>query len=111
MSTESIWDEIEIGNVPYKEASVNVEDDNYQEISRKEVHEFKKQLIRKFGKKKHAEFLVKKLKQKNGIYYTVVLVYKVNDEDSSKFAFIDVEDNVPDFWDDIAKKNLSSINQ
>lgn len=109
MSVESIWDEIEIGNVPYKEPGVSIDSENYPELSKKEVQEFKRQLIRRFGKRKDAEFLIKKLKQKSGTYYTVVLVYKVNDEASSRFAFLEVEDNVPDFWDDTAKKNLDSV--
>ena len=106
MSVEAIWDEIEIGNAPYKEASTTVDSEDYPEKAKKEVAEFKKQLIRKFGKRKNAEFLIKRIKQKNATYYTVVLVYNVNDNESSNFAFIHVEDNVPDYWDSVAKKNL-----
>ena len=37
------------------------------------------------------------------------MIYKVNDWKSQNFAFLEVEDNIPDFWDDESKKELEKL--
>jgi hypothetical protein len=37
------------------------------------------------------------------------MLYKVTDEESQRFAFLEVEDKIPEYWDEIAKKKLTSI--
>lgn len=104
----TLWDEIDIGTHPYSEKGVSVKDPEYLDKAKREAIVFRRQLIRKFGKRKDAEFLIRKIKQPDNIYYNVVLCYKVNDFDSSRFAFIEVEEKIPDHWDTISKQELES---
>lgn len=106
---EVLWDEIDIGTHPYSETGVATTDPNYLAKAKKEAITFRRQLIRQFGKRDDAEFLVRRIKQPDNIYYNVVLTYQVNNFDSSNFAFIKVEESVPDHWDDIAKKELTEV--
>ena len=106
---EVLWDEIDIGTHPYSEIGVATTDADYLTKAKQEAVAFRRQLIRKFGKREDAEFLVRKIKQPDNIYYNVVLTYQINDFDSSNFAFIQVEESIPDYWDDMAKKELAQV--
>lgn len=107
--SDEMWDEIEIGSVPGLEQGVGNSEKNYNKNAKKEALIFKKQLIRKFGNQEGIEFYIRKIKQSHGIYYNVIMIYKVNDWKSQNFAFLEVEDNIPDFWDDESKKELEKL--
>jgi hypothetical protein len=108
-SSEEIWDELEIGNVPTREVPSDKKNSKYKFKSKIEAKIFKEQLERHFGKKSGIEFYLRKIKQSHGTYYNVIMLYKVNDEECQRFAFLEVEDKIPEYWDEIAKKQLMSI--
>jgi hypothetical protein len=110
LKEEDLWDEIEIGNVPLKESAVSIMEKGYAGKAKKEAFQFKNQLLRKFGKKNGVEFHVRKVKQENGVYFVVVMLYNVRSWEAQQTAFIEVEENIPEYWDEVAKKYFNLTN-
>jgi hypothetical protein len=108
-NTNEIWDELEIGSVPTKEIPTDKNNSKYKFKSKIEAKIFKEQLERHFGKRNGIEFYLRKIKQSHGTYYNVIMLYLVTDEECQRFAFLEVEDKIPEYWDAIAKEKLTSI--
>ena len=76
--------------------------ENYSHMSRIECSVFKDQLERTFPK---CNFGVKSFPHDFGTYREVVVYFDDENEEESENAF-EVESNLPEFWDDVAKKLL-----
>jgi hypothetical protein len=115
---------LEIGSTPYAEECVQVGSDNYYSKSRIECNAFIRQLKRNFTLPENAGFQIKSFPHDFGSYHEVVVKYPdswndcIDDncdvntcENCQKMKLIyDVESNVPEFWDNEAKKELQENN-
>lgn len=105
------WDELEIGSRPCKADPV-AHNFKTSEAAQAEAILFANQLNRIFGVKKNTKFVVKvcKINFNNQISYlaSVFAVYNANDWDANAYVF-HVEDNLPDYWDEISSHDLKSI--
>ena len=93
---------IELGPVPSEEKCAQVGDSNYSEQSIKECRAYKNQLKRRFPL---ADFQIKLFEHDFGYYREVVVYYNDTDYDQEMRA-IEIEDNIPEYWDEEAKKEL-----
>lgn len=99
-------DYLSIGPTPSGEECAQVGSDNYTERARKECKAFKEQLIRTFGEPPFgAGFRIKSNPHDFGSYLDVEVYYEEEIEEAIAYAF-NVENEVPEFWDDEAKKSL-----
>lgn len=95
-----------LGPTPPGEKCAQVGADDYPEKSRIETRAFLNQLIRQFGEPPPgARFTVKSFSHDFGSYREVCVAYDENSETAGDFAF-NVENNLPESWDDAARKEL-----
>jgi len=98
---------MELGPVPCNEECAQVGSDDFYERARKEYSAYKHQLERMFP---NCNFRIKSFPHDFGTYYEVCVVYDENDEKATERA-LEVEGNLPENWDDEAKKELNFLLQ
>lgn len=98
-----------LGPVPYSENCCQVGSENFVYNSTKECTAFINQLKRTLlYSKKYNSFEIKWNNHDFGMYPEVIINFDDENKDSVKFALA-VERNCPEFWDEIAKKELGII--
>lgn len=103
-------EEIFLGPVPALENCAQVGDPGYSEKARAECKAYLNQLKRKFGEPPMGGSLkMISCPHDFGEYYEVVAFYDERFPDSAEWAF-DVEDNLPELWDDEARVELTFLN-
>lgn len=100
-------DYVEIGSVPSGEDCQQVGTDNYDvNEAKRECKIFLNQLRRQLGDEPMtAQLKIAGNPHDFGNYYEVRCVFDDNDEEGMEYAF-KCENEMPEFWDDIAKKEL-----
>lgn len=103
-------DYMEIGSVPASEPCAQVGNDDYTELSRKECHVFKEQLLRIWGEKllPGMYFTIKTFPHDFGSYREVCIVYDDNNEAQCDMA-IEIQNEMPEKWDSEALAELKEI--
>jgi hypothetical protein len=99
---------LHLGSAPVYEDFTKVDDPHFEEKSPKEMAAYKAQLYRMFPEsaERGVWFTIKSGYEKFGVAPEVVVMYNENDSISLSYAnFID--SNLPDKWDEIAKKELA----
>lgn len=107
---------IEIGSSPWGEECAQVGQEDYHEVAHKECMAYKRQLGRilranGFDPDTMPEgfgFVIKGSPHDFGTYYEVVCRFNGDDERSWEILSF-IEDNVPQLWDDVAKKELGRL--
>lgn len=99
-------DYISIGSSPYGEDCAQVGSDYYSIKSRKECAALIGQLRRLFGEEKGTACLaVKSFPHDFGTYHEVICYFNDDDEIGKEYAF-KIENELPEHWDEIAKKEI-----
>ena len=97
-----------LGSAPTDEDCAQVGSDGYWERASIECKVFRKQLRRIFGEEKFPNRLkIKSFPHDFGDYLEVVIYYDDENEESLDWA-LKLEDNLPERWDEEAKKELVS---
>jgi hypothetical protein len=100
-------DYLSIGSVPAGEDCVQVGTKDYCERAKKECRAFAGQLLRRFGEPPTGvSFAVKGFPHDFGTYYEVVVYFDDKIKAAIEYAFR-VENNMPEYWDETAKKELA----
>lgn len=99
-----MFDYFTLGSVPCDEDCSQVGSNDYHEKSRIECQAYKKQLLRLFP---NAYFKIKGFPHDFGTYHEVVVMFTEDDEAEVRQA-IEIEDSLPENWDDEAKKELTA---
>lgn len=99
-------DYVELSCSPIEEDCAQVGSDDYHARARKECQVFKDQLARQFHPLPDGVRLgIKSFPHDFGNYYEVVAYYVEDNEEATDFAW-SMQDNLPEKWDDIARKEL-----
>jgi len=97
-------DYITLGSTPYAEDCAQVGRDDYFERTRKECRAYIGQLERLYPKLEGC-FRVKSFPHDSGTYHEIVVYY--GDPYCTMYEALEVERNLPEYWDEAAKKVLS----
>jgi hypothetical protein len=95
-----------LGSTPAAEECVQVGDDNYYLKTINECKLYIEQLKRQFGDQPGCRFTVKGFLHDFGQYHEVVVYFDDEDEHSVDFVY-NVENNLPEYWDEQSKLSLS----
>jgi len=100
-------DYIELGTTPCGEDCAQVGSEGYYERAMFECKRYIRQLQRMFPIPDDctAHYSIRSFPHDFGTYHEVVIYYDDNDMSSIDYAFI-VEGNLPEQWDDVAKREL-----
>ena len=98
-------DYMELGPTPCDEPCAQVGAYDFESKVRKECRAYKHQLERLFPE---CDFIVKAFSHDFGTYYEVCVVYDTDDRQSAENA-LKVEINLPEKWDEEAKKELECL--
>lgn len=100
-------DYIDIGPVPAYEDCAQVGEPGFRQRASKEMDAYVRQLERQFKKyeDKNIAFRKKWFNHDFGSYGSVVIEFFEDDKDGFDCA-IDIEHNLPEYWDDEALKEL-----
>lgn len=99
-------DYMTLGPVPVDESCAQVGKDDFVEKERKELRAYRHQLERQFpDPPEGVTFGVKHFAHDFGSYGEVVAKYDDDDEKQLEFVY-QIEANLPDKWDDEARKEL-----
>lgn len=105
-----MYEYIELSSSPVKEECAQLGADDYEERSKIECRIYKQQLQRMFPIPAHLEeyvyFAIKKEEHDFGWYREVIIKYDYNNDAAADFAY-NVEENVPEHWDDESKRQLN----
>lgn len=101
-------DSLNLSPTPLSEPCAQLGEPNYSSQSRKECQAFIGQLKRVFGEPPPgAYFKITSNPHDFGTYRDIDIVFNDEDEVASEYAY-QVEANLPEFWDEEAKKELSA---
>lgn len=99
-------DYLELGPVPANEECVQVGEDNYTELGKKECYIHKRQLERQFPSLPgEMRFGVKAFNHDFGGYYDVVIYFRGGIQEEAQMAYRIEREASPD-WDEEASKEL-----
>lgn len=103
---------LDISPVPYDEPCSQVGSPDYYEKMRTESKIFISQLKRRFPLwgEKNIEFVNKSFPHDFGSYNSVCVIFDDQDEEACQYAML-IENECPQNWDEIAKKELADYNQ
>ena len=103
-------DELYLASAPIGEECAQVGSDDYSERSKKECDAFIKQIIREHGAPPNGAFLkIKHCPHDFGTYLDIVVRFNDENEVATEYAY-KVEANLPEYWDEEAKKELNITN-
>ena len=98
-----------LGPSPYEEDCIAVGENDYARRARLECQIYISQLKRMFKNiPQGVRFLILANDHDFGIYYEVVIQYNPNDATSIDFS-LNVEENLPATWDELAKEERSKV--
>lgn len=97
---------LELGPTPSGEPCAQIGRDDATELNLMEVAAFRDQCMRAFPNiPDDARYIKVRGSHDFGTYYELGIKYNEDDEAAVNYAF-EVEANVPEYWDDIAKQEL-----
>jgi len=104
-------DYISLGSSPSDEDCAQVGSDNYRELSRIELQEFKRmmEVINPAPEDCIAYYTVKSFPHDFGSYHELCAVFDDNDDQSIEWAF-NAENITPVQWDNEAKEKIAAYN-
>lgn len=103
--------ELYLSSSPINEDCAQLGSSNYHYRIYLECNEYIKQLKRMFGEPPiGSRFKIKHCPHDFGTYYEVVIYFDESNEEESEYAY-NVESNIPEYWDDIAKENIKQKNE
>lgn len=102
---------IDLGSTPTGENCAQVGQDDYREQTRIEIKAYINQLSRLFTLPEGAKFVSKSNPHDFGTYHEVNIEYPSDWDDEEELderiqKLYDIENDIPEFWDDEAKKSL-----
>ena len=105
-----VMEYMEIGSSPYEEDCAQVGSNGYVERANKELFAYMNQLKRLFpaAESLGIRFRIKWFSHDFGSYGEVVVKYSDANPDDEALALF-LENNTPEFWDDIAKERLGLL--
>lgn len=99
-------DFLPLGSCPNEENGVQIGDPQYALKGAKECKAYLNQLIRIFGTPpKGSSLIIKSFEHEYGFYKEVCLLFDEDNTEHAEYAF-NVEQKLPDYWDDKALKEL-----
>jgi hypothetical protein len=106
---DQMRDFVEYGTTPSGEDCAQVGSENFTANARKECIMFIKQIRRTFGvEPEGATLSIKSSNHDLGTYYDVVCYFDDNNEVASDYAYR-IDNELPEYWDEEAKKELSDV--
>jgi hypothetical protein len=99
-------EELYLSTSPTNEECAQIGTSDYYKRASIECSEYIKQLKRIFGQPPlESKFKIKHCPHDFGTYYEVVISFNESNDEESEYAY-NVESNVPEYWDEIAKENI-----
>ena len=101
-------DSVSLGPTPPGEDCAQVGTDDYYKWTKIEIRAYAKQIQRLFpDMPPNVRLKISSNPHDFGTYHELEVVFNSNDEDAMNYAF-DMENNTPEYWDELAKEELRS---
>jgi len=103
-------DYFDLGSSPTDEMCAQVGDENYRDLARVELREFKRMMreVHPEPDDANAHYAVKRFEHDFGSYFELCAVYDEDDESALNWA-CDAEEKVPAVWDAHARAEINKV--